>query len=38
MFTGTKHFDEYWLVARNEFHHDFVKYVDEQRDAVVDET
>jgi hypothetical protein len=24
-------------VARNEFHHDFVKYVDEQRDAVVDD-
>ena len=34
MFTNTKHFDQYWLAARNEFHEDFVKYVDEQRKAV----
>jgi hypothetical protein len=30
MFSKTKHFDQYWSTARNEFHEDFVKYVDEQ--------
>jgi len=33
MFTNTKHFEQYWSVARDEFHQDFVEYVDEQRRA-----
>ena len=33
MFTQTKYFDQYWSVARNQFHEDFAKYVDRQRDV-----
>ena len=32
MFTQTKHFDEYWSSAREQFHDQFAKYVDEQRE------
>jgi hypothetical protein len=30
MFTQTKHFDQYWSVARSQFHEDFAAYVDFQ--------
>ena len=30
MWAQTRHFDAYWSVARDEFHEDFVAYVDEQ--------
>jgi hypothetical protein len=33
MFTHTKHFDQYWSVARDQFHGDFAEYVDSQREA-----
>jgi hypothetical protein len=33
MFTQTKHFDEYWSAARDQFHAGFAQYVDEQREA-----
>jgi len=33
MFTQTKHFDQYWCVARNQFHEHFAQYVDSQRVA-----
>ena len=33
MFTQTKHFDQYWSVARSQFHEDFAEYVDSQRKA-----
>jgi hypothetical protein len=33
MFTQTKHFDQYWSVARSQFHKDFAEYVDSQREA-----
>jgi len=32
VFAKTAHFDEYWSVAQAEFHDDFVKYVNEQRE------
>ena len=33
MFTQTKHFDQYWSVARSQFHEDFAAYVESQRSA-----
>jgi ABC-type transporter MlaC component len=30
MFARTKHFDEYWRIAKNEYHDAFVEYVNEQ--------
>ena len=33
MLTQTKHFDQYWSVARSQFHDDFAAYVDSQREA-----
>ena len=33
MFARTKHFDEYWNAARNEFHEEFAAYVDDQRQS-----
>jgi len=33
MFTQTKHFDQYWHIARSQFHKDFAEYVDSQREA-----
>lgn len=32
MFSRTRHFEEYWSVARGQFHEDFASYVDEQRE------
>lgn len=32
MFTQTKHFDQYWSVARSQFHENFAEYVDAQRE------
>ena len=36
MFAATEHFDEYWRIAQSEFHDDFAKYVNEQREIAVD--
>ncbi len=33
MFTQTKHFDQYWSIARSQFHEDFAAYVDSQREV-----
>lgn len=33
MFSRTRHFDEYWRVARNQFHEDFASHVEERREA-----
>jgi hypothetical protein len=30
MFGRTEHFDAYWRIAQNEFHEEFVEYVNEQ--------
>jgi hypothetical protein len=38
MFATTAHFEEYWSVAQAEFHDDFVKYVNEQRDIAANAT
>jgi hypothetical protein len=33
MFTQSKHFDQYWSVARDQFHPDFTEYVESQREV-----